>query len=249
MFFIQNAVGQKFGKEYMQTINIIHLGLGNVGKEVVKQIAQQEIFVRESFFTRINYVAIFVSKKEVVDFNGIPLSLLVNDKEIPWENSTNSDLALELINTVSSPFILLDTTASDKTLPIVKRALQKGGYVVMSNKKPLTVLQKESDILDSLGKHRLFYETTVGAGLPIIHTLQTLRETGDEVLEIQGCLSGTLGYIFSELEKGKKFSMVVLDAKNQGFTEPDPRDDLSGLDVARKALILSRMLGKKMELS
>ena len=89
------------------------------------------------------------------------------------------------------------------------------------------------------------YEATVGAGLPILDTLEKLAGAGDEVIEIKGCLSGTLGYILSELEKGQSFSQVVERAYQLGFTEPDPRDDLSGVDVARKALILARSLGYK----
>jgi homoserine dehydrogenase len=93
------------------------------------------------------------------------------------------------------------------------------------------------------------YETTCGAGLPVISTLRSLIDTGDEVIEIVGALSGTFGAIFSDVANGKPFSAAVRSAKEQGYTEPDPRDDLSGLDVARKALILARTMGRRVDLS
>ena len=126
--------------------------------------------------------------------------------------------------------------------------MDKGGYIVLSNKKPLAGRLKDFNDLHRIGKMRLFYETVVGAGLPVIQTLKNLIETGDEIIEINGCFSGTLGFICSQLSEGKLFSEAVLEAKNKGFTEPDPRDDLSGLDVARKALIISRIIGQKSEL-
>ena len=93
------------------------------------------------------------------------------------------------------------------------------------------------------------YETTCGAGLPVISTLRSLLDTGDEVIEILGTVSGTLGAIFSDVAAGKTFSSAVRSAKERGYTEPDPRDDLSGLDVARKALILARTIGRTIDLS
>jgi homoserine dehydrogenase/aspartokinase/homoserine dehydrogenase 1 len=143
---------------------------------------------------------------------------------------------------------LIDTTASDATLKLQKLALKRGGSVVMSNKKPVADKQSDFDALTGYGEGRVFFETSVGAGLPIIGTLRDLHNTGDTIEQITGCFSGTLGYIFTELEEGTPFSKAVAAAKSQGFTEPDPRDDLSGVDVARKAVILGRMMGRKLEL-
>ena len=141
--------------------------------------------------------------------------------------------------------ILVDVTADD-TVATLRYALAAGMDVVMANKRPLGgPLADARGLLDlavTQGR-RLLHETTVGAGLPIIDTLHKLLESGDRIHRIEGCTSGTLGYVFSELQGGKAFSAVVRKAMQLGYTEPDPRDDLSGMDVARKALILARLIG------
>jgi aspartokinase/homoserine dehydrogenase 1 len=141
--------------------------------------------------------------------------------------------------------VLVDMTA-DETMPILHAALTHGMDVVLANKKPLAGSSASAEELAALAaRHgrRLRHEATVGAGLPVMDTFAKLTETGDEVLGIEGCLSGTLGFLLSELERGKSFSQALTGAINAGYTEPDPRDDLSGADVARKALILGRLMG------
>jgi len=149
-----------------------------------------------------------------------------------------------LSHALSHP-VLVDVTADDTT-PVLRAALEAGMDVVLANKRPLAGPAREAEALAALaaGQGRaLRYEATVGAGLPVMDTFAKLIETGDEVQSIEGCLSGTLGYLLSELERWKKFSQVMAAAMDAGFTEPDPREDLSGQDVARKALILGRLLG------
>lgn len=141
--------------------------------------------------------------------------------------------------------VLVDVTAEDTT-NILVAALQSGMDVVMANKRPLSAARVDRDrLLAAAEAHgrRLRFEATVGAGLPILDTYRKLVESGDKVTKIEGCLSGTLGYVLTEVGRGKPFSEAILSAKAHGFTEPDPRDDLSGMDVARKALILGRLLG------
>src|SRR5947199_7591098 len=119
-------------------------------------------------------------------------------------------------------------------------------HLVLANKRPLTAHRKLYDELRALADargRRLLHETTVGAGLPIIDTFYKLAESGDRVQRIEGCPSGTLGYLFGELGRGRRFSQALRGAIAKGYPEPDPRDDLSGMDVARKALILGRLLG------
>ena len=141
--------------------------------------------------------------------------------------------------------ILVDVTADDTT-PLLHDALGFGMDVVLANKRPLSGRKQQSDALRAAverGHQRLLTEATVGAGLPIFDTFRKLVESGDRVLKIEGCLSGTLGFVLTEVERGKSFSQALRRAMELGYTEPDPRDDLSGVDVGRKALILGRLAG------
>ena len=147
--------------------------------------------------------------------------------------------------------VLVDVTADD-TSATLKRALAAGMHLVLANKRPLTAHRKLYDELTALAAERdrrLLHETTVGAGLPIIDTYYKLAESGDRVSKIEGCPSGTLGYLFGEMGRGRRFSEALRGAIAKGYPEPDPRDDLSGTDVARKALILGRLLGFPGELA
>jgi aspartokinase/homoserine dehydrogenase 1 len=141
--------------------------------------------------------------------------------------------------------ILVDVTADEST-PLLRQALAAGMDVVLANKRPISGPRSESTALFSAAERngrRLLTEATVGAGLPIFDTHRKLVESGDRVLRIEGCLSGTLGFVLTEVERGRSFSAALRKAMELGYTEPDPRDDLSGADVGRKALILGRLLG------
>jgi aspartokinase/homoserine dehydrogenase 1 len=141
--------------------------------------------------------------------------------------------------------ILVDVTA-DETTALLHDALGFGMDVVLANKRPLSGAKQQSDALRAAverSNQRMLTEATVGAGLPIFDTFRKLVESGDRVLKIEGCLSGTLGFVLTEVERGKSFSQALQRAMELGYTEPDPRDDLSGADVGRKALILGRLLG------
>ncbi len=140
--------------------------------------------------------------------------------------------------------LVADTTA-DESGPILRQLVADGYRVALANKKPLAADFTLFQALSSAGRTR--YEATVGAGLPVVVTTQWLRDTGDEVQRIEGCLSGTLGFLLSEIEAGAPYSATVAEAARRGWTEPDPRDDLGGIDVARKALILARTLGYPLE--
>jgi bifunctional aspartokinase / homoserine dehydrogenase 1 len=139
----------------------------------------------------------------------------------------------------------VDVTA-DETTPLIRQALDVGMDVVLANKRPLSGPRQESEALTALATRagrRMLTEATVGAGLPIFDTYRKLAESGDRVIKIEGCLSGTLGFVLTEVEHGRPFSEALQRAMDLGYTEPDPRDDLSGADVGRKALILGRLLG------
>lgn len=141
--------------------------------------------------------------------------------------------------------VLVDVTAHDTTA-VLLAGVQAGMDIVLANKRPMSSKTTEHNALRAAvksGGRQLRFEATVGAGLPILDTYRKLAESGDKVLRIEGCVSGTLGYLLTAVGQGKAFSEAVKEAMAKGYTEPDPRDDLSGADVGRKALILGRLLG------
>jgi len=159
-------------------------------------------------------------------------------------SSADDALAFVASHAVSRP-ALVDVTA-EETGDLLSAALGRGFDLVLANKKPLAGPYKSHAALlaaADASQRRILYEATVGAGLPILDTLRKLVESGDRVTRIEGCLSGTLGFVLSAVSAGRAFSEAVREAMERGYTEPDPRDDLSGRDAARKGLILGRLLG------
>jgi len=143
--------------------------------------------------------------------------------------------------------LLVDTTASETTVPLLLEAQARGIPIAMANKVPLTVEYSTFKALTS-DVTAVRYEASCGAGLPVIATLRRLLQGGDRVHRVQGALSGSLGMLMSGLQRGRKFSDLLREAVHEGYTEPDPRDDLSGLDVTRKAIIIARTLGYPLRL-
>ncbi|HEX7664143.1 MAG TPA: hypothetical protein VF407_06530 [Polyangiaceae bacterium] len=145
--------------------------------------------------------------------------------------------------------VLVDATAWEGAGALYRRALQRGIAVVSANKKPFAGPLEEWNALADETRAPLLYSATVGAGLPIVSTLQGLVSTGDKVTRIDCVLSGTLGFLVNAIDQGVPFSSALATAKERGFTEPDPRDDLGGADVARKLVILARTLGAEIDLA
>jgi homoserine O-acetyltransferase/O-succinyltransferase len=230
--------------------DVVILGYGRIGRELARQLdgATGRIGVRVA--------AVIDRSGFVVDPNGLSglrLETLADSKEsgIPLADAPSGvrATASEALSSIrqlglSRP-ILVDLTASDTT-PELEEAIAGGMDLVLANKRPLADLR---DATRGLARHaaahgrRVLHEATVGAGLPLLDTISKLQESGDEVLAIEGCPSGTLGYLFGEIGRGTPFSTALRAAMVLGYTEPDPREDLSGMDVARKALILAQLLG------
>ena len=231
-------------------VSVVQLGVGNVGSTLLRQILEHGDATADRTGVRIAPIAIADVSGLLFDPNGLPERTLWSVLEATSDGGLLDTLPQTLpLSQVSealrSDLILADVTASPKTEPTLRAALDVGAGVVLANKIPLA--QPWSQARSLLEHPNLRYEVTVGAGLPVIDTLHYLLDTGDRVTTIEGCLSGTLGYLCAELEKGVGYSEAVANARELGYTEPNPRDDLSGKDVARKALILGRTAGWPLE--
>lgn len=240
------------------------LGFGQIGRELARQLMAQDRHLRQELGIDVRVVAVADRsgiRVEEKGFSPKALQALAKRKAAGSRLFDRSSLVAlpqlqammreELWLLPSHRPILVDLT-SEETAPLLQEALEEGFHIVLANKKPLAVPQIEFDRLMQTARARhlsVRYEATAGAGLPVLDTLAKLREAGDRVHTILGCFSGTLGYIMTALEDGVRFSEAVRQAWKLGYTEPDPRDDLSGTDVARKALILARTLGRRVELS
>jgi bifunctional aspartokinase / homoserine dehydrogenase 1 len=234
------------------TVSIGIIGPGLVGGALLDQLASQVQRLARDFKLDLRVRGISSTKKMLLAKSEIGLS--------GWRDAYKStteaaDLArfAEHVHADHLPHaIIIDCSASTDIAKLYPEWLAAGIHVVTPNKRANTLDMAFYDRLQqsrrSGGSHYL-YEATVGAGLPVIQTLRDLRETGDEIRRIEGILSGTLAYLFNVWDGSTPFSTVVRDAKARGYTEPDPRDDLSGVDFARKIVILGREMGLRLEMS
>ncbi len=221
-----------------KTLNIFLVGTGLIGSTLLKQISHAKIPMK--------VIAIANSKKMHFNENGIDLQNWQNlfDEDTNTENFLSKMFELNLPNS-----IFVDCTSNQEIANTYEQILKNKIPIVTPNKKANSGPYSYYETLKKAGADvRFLYETNVGAGLPIISTLHDLTITEDEIIKVEAVLSGTLSYIFNSFTGEKTFSEVVKEAKELGYTEPDPRDDLNGLDFARKMLILSRECGHKFEL-
>ena len=234
------------------TLSIGLIGPGTVGRVLLDQLATQQARLSREFKLDLRVRGIMASRRMLLSEQGVDL----NDWREPLaQQAVAADLTrfIEHIRVDYLPHtVVIDCTADGEVAKHYRDWLELGIHVVTPNKKANSA---SMDYYDSLkvarrigGSHYL-YEGTVGAGLPVIQTLRDLRETGDEIDSIEGIFSGTLAYLFNVYDGSVPFSAIVNEAKQRGYTEPDPRDDLSGTDVARKLIILAREMGLRLEMS
>ena len=172
----------------------------------------------------------------------------VSDRSL-WE-PLDWERFLASLSEAAGPAILVDCTASDDLAGVYQKSLQRGIPIVSANKKPVAGSQEYFDSIWRAcqeGSTAMYLETTVGAALPVLQTLQSLLACGDQVVSVEGLRSGTAGYLLGQVHEGVPFSDALRTAHELGYTEPDPREDLAGRDVARKLLILARLSGHRME--
>ncbi len=238
-------------------VRLVQIGVGTVGRAVIQLVNENREHWRKQYGLHVQYVALLDTQGAVIDRDGLSdagLQTVLAAKaanqtlaEVPWGERASTAHVLQALSDLPG-VVLIDCATGEGTADALLQALRQKWRCVLSNKAPLALDQQRYDQLHEAGGPDLWYEATVGAGLPVISTVRSLVATGDEIREVTACASGTLGYITSTMMAGTPYSEAVRQAHQRGYTEPDPRDDLSGLDVARKALILARAFGRRLDL-
>ena len=246
-----NTLHESFFEAQIKELNLFVTGVGNVGSKLLEQIEKQTEYLIENLRLKIRVIALSNSKKMVLGEDALDLTQWKSNLE---ESQTKASRDVffkhaKKLNLRNSIFV--DNTASEIIAKEYARYLNNNIGVVTCNK--IAAADELNNYLNLKKISRKFrspylFETNVGAGLPIIDTLNNLIASGDQIIKIQAVLSGSLNFVFNNFKKGASFHDVVLKAQQEGYTEPDPKIDLSGIDVARKILILARESGMKIEL-
>ena len=245
-----NVLHEEFFETTYKQVNLFITGVGNVGSRLISQLLQQHQYIQKNLRLHIRVVGIANSRKMLFNQKGIDLK---NWKEL-LENADEMNLgefvkAIQTKNLRNSVFV--DATANENVAKHYAEILEKSVSIVACNKiaasSSFNYYEKLKNLARESNVHFLF-ETNVGAGLPVIGTLNDLLLSGDKINKIEAVLSGTLNFVFNNYKGTESFAKVVKQAQEEGYTEPDPRLDLSGVDVVRKIMILARESGEKIEM-
>jgi len=245
-----NVLHEEFFETTYKQVNLFITGTGNVGSKFLGQLQKQVKFLQEQLKLQVRIVGLSNSRNMLIEEEGIQMD---NWKE-KLQKGQKANLQQFVDNIISRDLrnsIFVDVTANDKVAEVYDQLLQKSISVVACNKiaasSPYSNYKRLKDLAREFNCQFLF-ETNVGAGLPVIGTLNDLLRSGDRINKIQAVLSGTLNFVFNNYDGTRKFAEVVKQAQDEGYTEPDPRLDLGGTDVMRKIMILAREAGEKIEM-
>lgn len=245
-----NVLHEEFFETTYKQVNLFITGTGNVGAKLLGQLQQQLAFLQQHLHLQVNVTGLSNSRRMLINEDGIGLG--------NWKEKLNAGVTADLQEFVNEIIarnlrnsIFVDITASDKVAAVYDQLLKKSVSVIACNKVAASSAYSNYKKLKDLAREfncQFLFETNVGAGLPIIATLNDLVSSGDNIHRMQAVLSGTLNFVFNNYDGTKKFAEVVRQAQDEGYTEPDPRLDLSGTDVMRKIMILAREAGQKIEM-
>ncbi|MEO6905751.1 MAG: bifunctional aspartate kinase/homoserine dehydrogenase I [Ginsengibacter sp.] len=245
-----NVLHEEFFETTYKQVNLFIAGVGNVGSRLLSQLSQQHQYLQKNLLLHIRVVGIANSKKMLFNEKGIDLK---NWKEL-LQDAEEMNLG-EFVNTIQTKnlrnSVFVDATANENVANHYAKILEKSVSIVACNKIAAPSSYNYYDKLKNLAREfnvHFLFETNVGAGLPVIGTLNDLLLSGDKINKIEAVLSGTLNFVFNNYNGTKSFAKVVKQAQDEGYTEPDPRLDLSGVDVARKIMILARESGETIEM-
>jgi len=245
-----NLIHDSFFLSNLKTVNVFMVGVGLIGGTLLEQIKDQTAHLEEKQKLHINITGLANTKKILLNEKGIDLNTWKSDLTKSVVKSDIEAFVNDMISMNLPNSVFVDNTANQSLPEYYKSILSANISISTPNKVANSASFQQYEELKKLAQAKqveFLYETNVGAGLPVISTMRSLIESGDEIVKIEAVLSGSVSYIFNNFNSSRSFHELVMEAKELGYTEPDPREDLSGSDIKRKILILSREAGYSLE--